>query len=332
VLLVIVYHGNTGIIPGGYIGVDIFFVLSGFLITSILLREYSKTGHINLAHFYARRFLRIVPALVLLMMVFTLAALMAGIDLDTLFKDIFATALFISNWTRAFDLRFPIYLAHTWSLSIEEQFYLIWPGMLLFLLKRFSLNVILTIVLASALVSMVWRILLFLNGASIHRVYDGFDTRMDTLLLGAGVACFLALPNSRIKLRVSRVALNFTKLGSLLLVYVLVWSDWTDPSMVLGGYSFVGVFAAATILLLSQERPNFVGRYLEWRPLVLVGQISFGLYLWHYTIFRFMRLELDASPATINTAGVALTFAAATASYILLEKPFLNLKVRFASA
>lgn len=332
VLLVIIFHGRTGIIPGGYFGVDIFFVLSGFLITSILLREYSKTGNINLANFYLRRVLRIVPALALMMMAYASVALLIRMDLRIPFGDIIASGLFISNWTQAFDLGFTNYLDHTWSLSVEEQFYLLWPATLIFLLRRLALRDVLVTVLASVLLIMVWRILLFLDGASLERIYRGFDTRVDALLLGAGLACFLALPDSRARFRLSSEALNFIKASTLLLVCILVWSNRLDPAMILGGYSFVAVFTAAVILVLSQDQATFFRRCLEWRPLVVVGKLSYGLYLWHFMIFKIMRLEFYASIPTVNTVGVALTFAAAVASYLLLERPLLNLKAQFASA
>ena len=135
VISVIIMHGHSGFMTGGYLGVDVFFALSGFLITSLLIREADANGQINFSHFYFRRALRIFPAFGLLLAIFCGYAIWGGLSGSTLTAEILSSGLYVSNWTRAFGLGYPVYMSHTWSLAIEEQFYFLWPPIFALLLK-----------------------------------------------------------------------------------------------------------------------------------------------------------------------------------------------------
>jgi peptidoglycan/LPS O-acetylase OafA/YrhL len=187
ILAVIMYHAHVPFFRGGFIGVDIFFVLSGFLITSLLVREFNSRQHIDLKNFYVRRILRLVPALVVFLASFASISMLM-LDADKARSNIIDTLIalfYVTNWSWAFHIHPPEFLAHTWSLAIEEQFYFIWPVLLITLLRlaRSHMNVIFSVILL-LLSSWLTRIFLAVGGASLDRLYNGLDTRGDELLVG----------------------------------------------------------------------------------------------------------------------------------------------------
>jgi peptidoglycan/LPS O-acetylase OafA/YrhL len=186
---VVLAHALPGsrYIPGGGIGVDVFFVLSGFLITRILAREISVTGSIDFKLFYMRRLLRLTPPLAFLLLTELAFEFLTSSDFATHEKAALMSASYLMNWNRAFNWWPQGNLGHTWSLAIEEQFYLIWPALLIFIYPRRPirwLSVIIVMVLA-------WRTYLIHQGASIDRIYNGFDTHSDSLFIGCAVGLFL---------------------------------------------------------------------------------------------------------------------------------------------
>jgi peptidoglycan/LPS O-acetylase OafA/YrhL len=197
ILLVFIHHVYFTVLPGGFLGVDIFFVLSGFLITSLLLREWDQFGSLNLKLFYIRRALRLMPALITLVLILSAYAF---IFLDHLtaaktYQGIWLTLSYVSNWIYAFGLRSADNpLGITWSLAIEEQFYLLWPFILSLALlsKRFTHTRFLTILTLSTVVVALNRSLILEANASIPRVYYPSDTRADALLIGCLIAFVMA--------------------------------------------------------------------------------------------------------------------------------------------
>src|SRR5262245_21094061 len=188
VMSVLLMHGGMPGFHWGYIGVDLFFVLSGYLITSILLREQLRTGQISLLSFYQRRALRLFPALAVLCIVFLAYAFFVLRDPTQGLREIVVVALYLSNWTRAAGLNFPEWLGHTWSLAIEEQFYLLWPLVLL-AISAARRPIPLLLAVAGAIVAVsCWRLTLVMHGASTDRLYNGTDTRADALLMGVALA------------------------------------------------------------------------------------------------------------------------------------------------
>jgi peptidoglycan/LPS O-acetylase OafA/YrhL len=186
VLGVLLLHFRFSGVPGGGIGVDIFFVLSGFLITRVLLAGYARGD--PLAIFYSHRFVRLFPALLFLCAIY-LAFGLIFLDKNQTWLDLESSLSYAANWTRAFVDGAPQYLGHTWSTAIEEQFYLLWPALLLLTLRATNKNFCTLATLSLLAVVFVWRHTLLADGASFDRIYNGSDTRCDGLLLG----CILGL-------------------------------------------------------------------------------------------------------------------------------------------
>ena len=292
-------------IQGGY-GVDVFFVLSGFLITTILRAEIAERDTINLFRFYARRALRLAPALGLLLIICLVLAI-ATRDWSAI-ADVGFTGLYVMNWARAFDLTYGGLLGHTWSLAIEEQFYFLWPLAVLFLRGK---SLLWFSVVALILVT-CWKAYLISRGVIVQRFYCGFDTHSDTLLIG----CILAL----VWRRASHFAIPVVAVASVLILTACMagFIAGTRFSYFLGttiiGVSTVGIIIAA-------GRPGILNRVLSVKPLVFIGKISYGLYLWHYPFLMFGQArELNTNLMFVLSIGATLL------SYYLVEIPFLKLK------
>ena len=321
VVAVLLYHGHVSWMKGGFLGVDAFFVLSGFLITSLLLTEWNARGAIDLRSFWLRRCRRLLPAmLVVVAAVSAYAAVLAARDeLDELRSDTFATLGYAANW-RAIavgdqygDLfSVPSPLQHTWSLAIEEQWYLLWPLLLLGLLfaaRRHAvvpLAAIGTMVLGSAAL-MAW----VYDPADLARSYYGTDTRCQSLLVGAGLALVAR------HVRVGRWI-------PVLAIAALAWL-WATTSLEAswlyhGGFLLCAVLVA--VVIVAAMHPGPVRSLLSLRPLPQIGLISYGLYLWHWPVYVVL------SSARTNVDGWALlmlricvTGILAMASYVLIERP-----------
>src|SRR5690606_29978886 len=200
IMMVMIFHATPQMLIGGFIGVDIFFVLSGFLITTLLIREQDFNQRVNLGRFYFRRLLRLAPALLFLLAVFSCASLYFLVHevRQKFIVDTGITFLYLSNWARAFGLHPPDYLGHTWSLAIEEQFYLLWPLLLMLMMKcarRRTVWLLLTFGLVGC--ALAWRIYLSINDATAMRLYNGLDTRADALMIGCALAILLSLDKVR---------------------------------------------------------------------------------------------------------------------------------------
>jgi peptidoglycan/LPS O-acetylase OafA/YrhL len=336
ILGVLLYHCE-GVLPGGSIGVDVFFVLSGFLITSLLCREWQVTGAIGLRRFYARRALRLFPALGALLGLFVLGALFRP-DLPQSPKILRAAsyaALYVANWAQAYDpTRLHIFI-HTWSLAVEEQFYVLWPILLISLLRRTGLSrTLVYIVGGMALCSALWRAWLYQNGVQFWRLYVGTDTRADSLLIGCALA--LAMLRGDLDGVLVRHATRLRLLGGAslaLLAWIARTSPLESPSRYMGVF-FLIALAAAVIVVCALSYPAWiVSRVLSWAPLVWIGRLSYSLYLWHLPIFRLVqpgqfRLPL---PLLLPTR-LALALAASVGSHYLIERPFLRLKDRVSTS
>ncbi len=359
VLAVIGYHLDLAVDQrGGATGVTLFFVLSGYLITTLLLREVDATGGVRLGNFYARRALRLFPALLLLLAATAAyAAIWAPPEqAATSFRVLPYVLLYVGNWYRALSGFGSLgLLDHTWSLSLEEQFYLLWPpvlvGALLLLGVRRSWRPSLTrpllgLALLGSIAPLLVRLLLWHGSvASGARVYSGTDTAMDPLLMG----CALALA---FELRAHRPARSpgpsrRRALGGLDRVLALAF--WpavalllADTVFRLGGHSAGAVtfdllwggtvfgLACAVVVGRVVRRPP---RALCWPPLVWVGRISYGLYLWHFPAIRIAVQQGHDTHGLPEYAakliGVAAALALAVASYYLLERPLLRYKRHF---
>jgi len=306
----------------GGIGVTVFFVLSGYLITSILHREHTRTGRIRLGNFYLRRLLRIVPAFYV--MVATVAVLGAVGLVAVGPGQVASAAAFVWDYSPAAN---GWWLGHSWSLSIEEQFYLLWPVGLLLMGARRACRFAVATLLATPVVRVLSYLLL--PGGHSH-AWMMFHARSDALLLG----CFLALAPSAypaVWARLERLAqLRRTEVTAVL---VLVASSvlegqlggyWVMPF----GYSLDALAAGALLtVVVARTAPSTLTRAVRWRPLVALGLVSYSLYLWQQ-LFLPPRGTPALPHVDSGSLAVPTALAAAVLSYLLVEKPFLALKDR----
>ncbi len=325
---VLFFHAN-GALPGGYLGVDLFFVLSGFLITSLLLAEHRDTGRIALSSFWARRARRLFPALLSLMPTVAIYGryFAKADELKVLRAQALATLAYVANWHAIFDHRSywqlfaaPSPLEHTWSLSIEEQFYVVWPLLVVLVLRRRTSRSVLALSLALSALSMAAMVLLF-KPENTSRVYLGTDTRMTGILFGAALAT--VLPPGRTFQASAVRRLDVLGFAAAFGLGVAWWKlDGTSPFLYKGGFWLTELGALALIVCASQGQHSLVARALSWRPLRLLGTISYGVYLWHWPVNVFLsseRVHLHSFP--LHALRFAVTFAIAGASYRFLERP-----------
>ena len=331
VMAVLFYHANAPWALGGFLGVETFFVLSGFLITLLLLTEWQSTGSLSLKNFWLRRARRLLPAVWLLLAVLPiLAGFFAGDALPRLKEDIPAALFYITNWVyivrevpyfEAFGR--PPLLQQLWSLAVEEQFYVLWPLLLLFFLRtvksnRFGLLIITSIMIA---ISSIWMAILYSPQADPLRVYYGTDTRAGGFLVGALLAMIWSpwqeSPTS--SRRISEV-LGWSGLIALLILYN--WLNEFQPFLYRGGI-FVTALASALLIIGASSPVTLLSKLLETRLLRWIGSRSYSIYLWHWPVFMLTRPGFDIQlPELLIRAGqVAITFGLAELSYRWIESP-----------
>ncbi len=336
ILLVLGQHFPPTLTPGGFFGVDIFFILSGFLITALLFQEWSRRNSISIKDFYIRRALRLGPALITYLFLLGVYAFVF-LNHDSareIYLGILLTLAYVSNWVLALTHNFSFgILAITWSLAIEEQFYLIWPlALSLLLALKYKRGWILTLLVTGVIFVGLHRMRLFEAGASLNRLYYATDTHADGLLLGCLVGClvsFRLLPQSRL----FRLFMKTAALGSLVLVGFFALSIRHDDSLLyLGGYSVVSLAIAVALLTLINWTPRLAVILLSFTPLAWVGRISYGLYLWHWPIRGFVYGQSTEPSIKQTIAAVTLSFAITSFSFYLIERPFLRWKKRFSHA
>ncbi|MFF1878229.1 acyltransferase family protein [Leifsonia sp. NPDC058230] len=340
VAAVLVYHLFPGLLPGGFIGVDVFFVISGFLITSLLMRERATTGRIDLKRFWVRRARRLMPAIALLVVVCSTAALFVGGDvLVGLGRQVLGAATFSANWlsiaadSSYFARDAPELFKHLWSLAVEEQFYLVWPLVILALALLRAWWARLAIVSAVAVASAVAMFVLYTPGGDPTRVYFGSDTHSFGLAAGAALALVVARLRP-LHLDAGETALQLfarrwlPTLG-LLSLAGLAWAAWAlhdDATFTYrGGLVIVSVLTALVIFAAVIPGARF-GRMIDLRPLRYLGVRSYGLYLWHWPVFvlacALVPDEHDpAMSAVVGLASLAIAVAATLLSYRWLETP-----------
>ena len=318
-------HDPNGWLRGGFLGVDLFFVLSGFLITSLLLLEHRRTGRYVSVQFWIRRARRLLPAVfVLLLIVCAYAVFVASpFDLRDLRSEGLATLFYVQNWyvIGVHDLSASA-LGHTWSLSIEEQFYLIWPVALLALSRVCSHDKRRLVASLSALACLAALLMSALYVHGNHgRVFYGTDTRSQGLFVGAALAVLVS-GGSELRQRSTRIRIEILGVVgavalALLLTHVTTDTDWLYH----GGFLLTSI-ASACVIAAAVQPAGAVRRALSWRPLRAVGLISYGLYLYHWPIYLWLerpRVALSGYP--LFALRLAVTFIVATASYHFVERP-----------
>ncbi|BBX85798.1 acyltransferase family protein [Mycolicibacterium aubagnense] len=330
-LCVLAAHLSPSWCPGAFLYMDMFFVMSAYLITSLLLKRWTKTGNVGFATFYIRRVLRLFPANYAMILSFLVAAyFILDDDFHWHLISAAAAATYVSNWTRAFEAPIPGYLGHTWSLAVEEQFYLIWPVFLTLLLKAIGFRMrLVALLILLGLGFAGWRSWLTVHGASIDRLYNGTDMRGDALLIGCALGVAMALPKVRGSAALQRTA-KFLAVPSLVALIVGGFAtDFHDRAMYAGLSVFFTLASACLITALVLPEQSIPHRIFRSPPLVFLGRICYGLYIWHFPIFTVIMFGFAiADPLTVGMIGVPLTFAVALLSWRFIESPFLKAKDR----
>jgi peptidoglycan/LPS O-acetylase OafA/YrhL len=328
--IVLCAHGGVPYFRSGGVGVDIFFVLSGFLITTILSGEWAQSGAINFLNFYARRFLRLAPALFL-----TCAVVGAGMWwLEHRFPgtEIALSLSYTANWALAIYEYHLTWLNHCWSLSIEEQFYMIWPLIIVSLERAVrSPTIKWRVLLGTAVAVAIYRASL-VGIYSNYRINFGLDTRMDTLMTGAALAYFVrTLPGGKLPHTMSKIlGRGLAPAAFVGLFAVINTVTWFSPWMGWIGYVLVSGASVLVIADLVAGRHSLLAAPLAARPLVFIGKISYGLYLLHLPIYYMIEKLLPTAALPVRLSlKVTISIGLATLSFYLYEQRFLRLKHRF---
>jgi peptidoglycan/LPS O-acetylase OafA/YrhL len=348
VIAVMMFHGGIPHMDGGFMGVDAFFVLSGFLITSLLIGEWRQTLTIKLGAFWARRARRLLPALLLMLLfvAFFATVVVPKGTYGALRLDALSTLLYVSNWH--FILINSNYFAensataspllHTWSLAVEEQFYLIWPLVVLAVMHfTRNLKVLFTLCVSAAIASAVWMYMVYGGGLNTNRAYLGTDTRSQCLFIGCTIAVGLVLlaQRSHEQGRLAKGQLwrptttaGLAACGTLGIVgaagavsiFLLTTSVSSFPYT--GGFFLLGLSVGAVIVAVATAPRSIVPRFLALAPLRYIGRISYGLYIWHWPIFIWLNAERTGlSGWQLFAVRVAVTFGVSVVSFHLIERP-----------
>jgi peptidoglycan/LPS O-acetylase OafA/YrhL len=335
VVAVMAFHGGVSWIPGGFLGVDLFFVLSGFLITTLLLEEWGASGTVALRAFWGRRALLLMLAAVALYG----ATLAPPATRDGLRWDGLASLFYVANWRFVFghqsyfaSFAVPSPLRHMWSLAVEEQWYLVWPPTLTLLLHvmrhgvrpRRKLEIILGLLAALTLLSagQMLRLDLITNGAADSgRSYYGTDTHIQVLLVGAMLAVvWLRWPPTR--MAAQRLWRSGGTIGAAVCLAMVFFVSGSDRWLYRGGFTVFALAGALVVATVVLPTTGLLARAMSVAPIRAVGRISYGLYLWHWPIdvcLNPTRVHLSTGPLLL--LRTALTVAVSVASYHLVEVP-----------
>jgi peptidoglycan/LPS O-acetylase OafA/YrhL len=337
VIAVVLYHADVAWMPGGFLGVDVFFVLSGFLITSLLLVELDRTGRLDFRQFYLRRARRLLPALFAMLAVTALLVATIAYDAAAAFRrDVPGALLYYSNWlaiitdTSYFEfVGRPPMLKHLWSLAVEEQFYLLWPGVVLLVHRWRGARAVGWVALGGALLSTaamaIGSVLGDMPGShDPSRLYFGTDTHAMGVLLGAALAVVwrpgrtapVLAPQARAVITGAGIAglallvLSFTRIGEF------------STFLYRGGFLVVAAISAVVVAAAAHRGVPF-GRWIGIRPMRWIGERSYGIYLWHWPLFLVTRPGIDLPVDGLPAFGlrIALLLGVAELSYRYIEMP-----------
>jgi peptidoglycan/LPS O-acetylase OafA/YrhL len=332
VVAVLLYHAGLSWIPGGFLGVEVFFVISGYLITSLLLAEHRRDGTVRLTAFWLRRARRLLPALFALLAVVTLCSLLfLPTEVARLRGDVIGALTYTANWHLVLSdqsyfetVGRPSPLQHLWSLAVEEQFYVVWPVLFSLGIAYWGRARLLRAVAVGAVASSAVMWLLFSPGSDPSRAYYGSDTRASGLLVGA-VLAFLWTP-WRLRDRAGRFAplvIDVVGIAALaLVVRAFLRTGEFDTGLYRGGFLGLGVLTA--VLIGATVHPaGHVGRLLGVRPLRWVGLRSYSIYLWHWPVYVVTRPDVDVPLRGVPLLALrlALTAVLASVSYRWVETP-----------
>ena len=337
VIAVILYHLGFTWIPGGFLGVDLFFVISGYVITRLLLDSIQRSGGLDLRAFYAARIRRLLPPLVFMIVTTTVVVGLWAPDTMRRFLGDTPFALFGGmNWWLVFRqtdyfeaIGRPPLLQHTWSLGVEAQFYLVWPLILLLVLRYFGKNKIPGAALLIAAFSGIALLVVSLqidaaSGSQVSHVYFGTDTHSIGLFLGAALAVRWIPQN--LQETVSRKAQDFIDgigvFGFLGIIAAFLFIDETDPTLYKLAFPLAGIFGCAIITSVVHPASRFAP-ILSSKPFIWIGERSYAIYLWHWVIFQVTRpnFDLEGSDWALVALRILVVFALADISLRLVELP-----------
>ena len=343
VIAVIIYHIDANYLPGGFLGVDLFFVLSGYLISSLIIKEYKSTGTVNLYNFYVRRARRLLPAVYFMItVVLIIITLFNGVLLKKSYLDALFGYIYSSNWWYifhkldyfdSFGSQSPF--KHLWSLAIEEQFYMFFPLIFLIFNRKSKSNNsnsklnknFIYVVLSLILVSLIAHILLF-DINNINRIYFGTDTRAFSLLVG--VVGAILYPMDRLSERTTKkdnMIYSIVSLVSILvLIGIMINTSEYNTWLYRGGFLLVAIIGLI-IIISSGRQYTFMSKLLSFKPFVFIGKISYSLYLWHFPILVVTTpvSEIGNPNLLYVTLRIVLIFLVATGSYMFVETPIRKL-------
>ena len=335
VAAVIFYHLGFSWIPGGFLGVDLFFVISGYVITRLLLDSIARSGGLDLRGFYKARTRRLLPPMIFMIVVTAFyITIWAQDSVRRFLSDVFFSLTGTMNWWLVFKeqdyfeaIGRPPLLQHTWSLAVEAQFYLVWPVILLLILKRFGKKVIPVAALAIALISgaVLFYVSLQLDASSeVSHIYFGTDTHSIGLFLGAALAVSWIPQN--FKSEVSNRAQNFIDfigvfgLVGILASFLLI--DESSPTAYKIAFPLAAIFGVAIITSIVHPASRFAP-ILNNRVLLWIGERSYAIYLWHWVIFQITRprVDLDGDDWALIALRLLVVLALADISLKLVELP-----------
>ena len=331
VAAVVLYHAGVFWLPAGFLGVDVFFVVSGFLITALLVAEFDREQRVDLRAFWIRRARRLLPALALVLAVTTVyAVFVLGDQLVTHLREVLAATVYVTNWDliirdisyfESFDR--PSQLRHLWSLAVEEQFYLLWPIVFAVLTRFVSKRAVFVIVLLLGAASLAWMVALYQPGEDPSRVYFGSDPRAFTILLGVALGLVWrpwrwSWPEQKAWRGEALDVVGLAGLGAMaaIMLYAHWWDAWLYP------WGLLGVSLGAVALIAAVVRhASVIAPLLGLSPLRWLGLRSYGVYLWHWPVLIALTWEFDFVGWQLLALGVAITAGLAEASYRWLETP-----------
>ena len=337
VIAVMFYHLGFSWIPGGFLGVDLFFVISGYVITRMLLDSIAQSGGLDLRGFYLARLRRLLPALLFML---TTTVIAVGIWAPDTIKRLlidtpFALTGTINWWLVANEQDYfesigrPPLLQHTWSLAVEAQFYLIWPLILYFILKKFGKKHIPVAALSIAAASGIALLLVSVsidaaNASKVSHVYFGTDTHSIGLFLGAALAVSWIPQNFRVE--ISRKGQNFIDgigvIGFIGILATFLFIDASNPAMYKIAFPLAGIFGAAIIASIVHPASRFAP-VLQNKVLLWIGERSYAIYLWHWVIFQVTRptVDLAGQAWALYSLRILIVFALADISLRYIELP-----------
>lgn len=336
VLAVLLYHLGIDWIPGGFLGVDLFFVISGYVITGLILESIYRSGTLDLRAFYLSRIRRLLPALVAMLIFTTLyIGVYAPETVRRFISDVPYVLTGSMNWalvSRQQDyfesIGRPPLLQHTWSLAVEAQFYLLWPLVLLFILKYFGKKNIsfaaLAIAIASGITLFAYSIRIDTQESAISHVYFGTDTHSIGLFLGSALA--VSWKPQNLTKEISQRAQDFVDLigvfGFLGLLGTFLFINESDPTLYRVAFPLTALFGCATLISVVHPASRFAP-ILSARPLIWIGERSYGIYLWHWIVFQLTRPSIDlvGDDWALYALRILIVFALADISLRYIEIP-----------